>query len=117
MRLIAALFTVLFLVPIEPTAARVIQTVKVTKKVTVRTVTTRKIIRSSPQNAHYYVHRHPVYHVYRHPDFYVQRLRAIFVRRIHPESCFLSPLTVVELNAKGPYCDSPRGWHRVVVRY
>jgi hypothetical protein len=55
--------------------------------------------------------------VYRRPDHLIYRRRVIFVRRFHPESCFLSPVAVVALNALGPYCDSPRGWHRAVIRY
>lgn len=30
-------------------------------------------------------------------------------RAIGPQSCFLTPDAVVELNALGPYCSSPRG--------
>jgi hypothetical protein len=41
----------------------------------------------------------------------------VFVHRFHPESCFLTPVQVVALDALGPYCDSPRGWHRIVLRY
>lgn len=36
--------------------------------------------------------------------------RLYIVRRFHPEMCHLTPPQVVELNALGPYCDSPRGW-------
>lgn len=91
--------------PLGPAAAgaRITQTVKVTKTVTVRTVTSRKTIR-----------------MVRHKAFrrYVYGARTVaFVRRVHPESCFLPPDVVVALNALGPYCDSPRGWRRIVVRY
>lgn len=114
MRLIPTLLALVLLLPIQPALARVVQTVKVTKTVTVRTVTTRKIIRITPR---IYIRRHPVHYVYRRPDHLIYRRRVIFVRRFHPESCFLSPVAVVALNALGPYCDSPRGWHRAVIRY
>jgi hypothetical protein len=105
MRLSITLVAALLLVPLGSAAASasVTRTVKVTKTVTVRTVTTRKIIRTVS-------HRAFRRHVYR-------ARTVIFVRRFHPESCFLTPDLVVALDALGPYCDSPRGWRRVVVRY
>jgi len=69
----------------------------------VRTVTRRTIIRTA---SHKTLRRH------------IYRTRTVvFVRRFHPESCFLTPVQVVALDALGPYCDSPRGRHRVVLRY
>jgi hypothetical protein len=94
----------LVLVPLgsAAAAASVTRTVKVIKTVTVRTVTRRTIIRTV---SHHALHRH------------IYRARTVvFVRRFHPESCFLTPDLVVALDALGPYCDSPRGWHRVVLR-
>ena len=93
----------LLLAPLGSAAAAtsITRTVKVTKTVTVRTVTKRKVIRTVSHKA---FHHH------------VSRARTIvFVRRFHPESCFLTPDQVVALNALGPYCDSPRGPRRVVV--
>lgn len=105
MRLNIALMAALLLVPLGPAAATasITRTVKVTKTVTVRTVTTRKTVRTVRRRA---FGRH----------VYGARIVA-FARRIHPESCFLPPDVVVALNALGPYCDSPRGWRRIVVRY
>jgi len=99
------LLAALLLAPLGSAAATtsITRTVKVTKTVTVRTVTKRTIIRTASHRA---FHRH----VYRARAF-------VFVRRFHPESCFLTPDLVVALDALGPYCDSPRGWRRVVVRY
>jgi hypothetical protein len=96
------------LVPLGPAAAttRITRTVKVTKTVTVRTVTTRKIIRAGPREA---------FRLYAYRPYAL-----VFVHRFHPETCLLTPDLVVELGALGPYCDSSRGWHRwrrVVVRY
>jgi hypothetical protein len=105
MRLKMVLMAAVLVAPLGPAAAgtTVIHTVKVIKTVTVRTVTTQKIIRTVRRKA---IRRH------------LHGARTIaFVRRIHPESCFLPPDVVVALNALGPYCDSPRGWHRIVVRY
>ena len=95
----------LLLVPLGPAAATtsITRTATVTKAVTVRTVTRRKIIRIVSHKA---FHRR-IYHA----------RTVVFVRRFHPESCFLTPDLVVALNALGPYCDSPRGWRRVVARY
>jgi hypothetical protein len=103
---LAALFlAALLLVPPGSAAATtsITRTVKVTKTVTVRTVTRRTIVRTVSHKA---LHRH-IYHA----------RGIVFVHRFHPESCFLTPDLVVALNALGPYCDSPRGWRRVVVRY
>jgi len=100
-----ALLAALLLVPLGSAAATtsITRTVKVTKTVTVRTVTVRRIVRTA---SHRTLHRH------------IYRARTIvFVRRFHPESCFLTPVQVVALDALGPYCDSPRGRHRVVLRY
>lgn len=84
-------------------AASITRTVKVTKTVTVRTMTTRRIVRTV---SHRTLHRH------------VYRARTVvFIRRFHPESCFLTPVQVVALDALGPYCDSPRGRRRIVLRY
>jgi hypothetical protein len=104
MRLKIALIAAL-LVPLAPAAATtsVNRTVKVTKTVTVRTVTKVKTVRTVKRKA------------FRR---YIYGARTVaFVRRVHPESCFLPPDVVVALNALGPYCDSPRGWRRIVVRY
>ena len=98
MRLKIVLIAALVAAPLGPAAAgtSVMRTVKVTKTITVRTVTTRKIIRTVPRGA------------FRR---YVYGARAVaFVRRTHPESCFLPPNVAVALDALGPYCDSPRGW-------
>ena len=95
----------LLLVPLGSAAATtsITRTVKVTKTVTVRTVKTRRIVRTTAHRAFH----HRIY-----------RARSVVVvHRFHPESCFLTPDLVVALNALGPYCDSPRGWRRVVVRY
>jgi hypothetical protein len=100
-----ALLMALFLVPLGSAAAAtsITRTVKVTKTITVRTVTVRRIVRTA---SHRTLHRH------------VYRARTIvFVRRFHPESCFLTPVQVVALDALGPYCDSPRGHRRIVLRY
>lgn len=105
MRLNIALMAALLLVPLGPAAATtsVTRTVKVTKTVTVRTVTARKTVRTVRRKA---FRRH------------VSGAQTVaFARRIHPESCFLPPHIVVALNALGPYCDSPRGWRRIVARY
>lgn len=105
MRLQIVLIASLLLAPLGPAAAAssITRIVKVTKTVTVRTVTTRKTIRTDRRKA---FHR------------YIYATRTVaFVRRNHPESCFLPPDVVVALNALGPYCDSPRGWRRIVVRY
>lgn len=105
MRFSIMLMAALLLVPLGPAAATtsITRTVKVTKTVTVRTVTTRKTVRTVRRKA---FHR------------YVYGARTVaFVRRIRPESCFLPPDVAVALNALGPYCDSPRGWRRIVVRY
>ena len=84
-------------------AASVTRTVKVIKTVTVRTVTKRTITRTVSRKT---LRRH------------IHGTRTVvFVRRFHPESCFLTPDLVVALDALGPYCDSPRGWRRIVVRY
>jgi hypothetical protein len=99
-RLRIVLTAALLAAPLGPAAAgtRITQTVKVTKTVTVRTVT-GKVRRKAFRR-------------------YVYGAQTVaFVRRIHPESCFLPPDVVVALNALGPYCDSPRGWRRIVVRY
>jgi hypothetical protein len=106
MRLTILLMTALLLAPLGPAAAAasVTRTVKVTKTIVVRTVTTRKTIRTVTRK----VFRR---HLYR------GALAVAFVRRIHSESCFLPPDVVVAVNALGPYCDSPRGWRRIVVRY
>lgn len=99
------LLAALLLMPLGAAAADlgVTRTVKVIKTVTVRTATGRTIIRTA---SHKTLHRH------------IYRARTVvFVRHFHPESCFLTPVQVVALNALGPYCDSPRGWHRVVLRY
>ena len=104
MRLQILLVASLLLVPLGPAAAAtsITRTVKVTKTVTVRTVTTRKTIRTVRRKA---FRRH------------VYGARTVdLLRRFHPESCFLPPDIVVALNALGPYCDSPGGWHRIVVR-
>lgn len=98
----------LLVVPLGSAAAttKITRTVKVIKTVTVRTVTRRTIIRTASHQA---LHRH-IYRLYRGRT-------VVFVRRFHPESCFLTPVQVVALNALGPYCDSPRGWRHVVVLY
>ena len=110
MRLMTALINTtlmvaLLLVPLgsATAATSVVRTVKVTKTVTVRTVTVRRIVRTAS---------------YRTLHHHVYGARAIvFVRRFHPESCFLTPVQVVALDALGPYCDSPRGRRRIVLRY
>lgn len=105
MRLTMTLLAALLLIPLGPATAatHITRTVKVTKTVTVRTVTKRTIIRTVSHKAW---HRH------------IYRARTVvLLRRFHPESCFLTPDLVVALNALGPYCDSPRGWRRIVVRY
>ena len=103
MRLKIALIAAVLLVPVGPAAATtsISRAVKVTKTVTIRTVTNVKIIRTVRRKAfrRYYGAR-----------------TVVFVRRIHPESCFLTPDVAVALSALGPYCDSPRWWHRVVAR-
>lgn len=104
----ATLLASLLVVPLGSAAATtsITRTVKVTKTVTVRTVTRRTLIRTVSHQA---LHRH-IHRVYRGRT-------VVLVRRFHPESCFLTPVQVVALDALGPYCDSPRGWRRVVVRY
>ena len=105
MRLTTALIATFLVVPLGPAAATTstIRTVKVTKTtVTARTETTRKAIQTVTRKAF----RQHTYGA-----------TIAFVHRIHPESCFLPPDVVVALNALGPYCDSPRGWRRIVVRY
>lgn len=105
MRLTLTLLAALLLIPLgsATAATHITRTVKVTKTVTVRTVTKRTIIRTVSHKA---LHRH----IYRDRT-------VVLVRRFHPESCFLTPDLVVALDALGPYCDSPRGWRRIVVRY
>lgn len=100
----------LLLAPLGSAAAAtsITRTVKVTKTVTVRTMTTRRIVRTV---SHRTLHRH----VY---GARIYRARTVvFIRRFHPESCFLTPVQVVALDALGPYCDSPRGRRRIVLRY
>lgn len=110
MRQMTLLMAALLLAPLGPAeaATSVTRIVKVTKTVTVRTITTRKIVRTVTHSGF----RHTAYGVRRYGVRSV-----VFVRRIHPESCFLPPDLVVGLDALGPYCDSPRRWHQVVVRY
>lgn len=105
MRLTITLLAALLLIPLgsATAATSITRTVKVTKTVTVRTVTRRTIIRT-------------VSHKALHRRIYGART-VVLVRRFHPESCFLTPDLVVALDALGPYCDSPRGWRRIVVRY
>jgi carbohydrate-binding DOMON domain-containing protein len=104
MRLTITLLVALLLIPLGSAAeaASITRTVKVTKTITVRTVTKRTIIRT-------------VTHKALHSPIYRART-VVLVRRFHPESCFLTPDLVVALNALGPYCDSPRAWRRIVVR-
>jgi len=102
----ATILAALLLVPLGSAAAAtsITRTVKVTKTVTVRTVITRRIVRTASHRAFYRRHVYGAHTV-------------VFVHRFHPESCFLTPVQVVALDALGPYCDSPRGWHRIVLRY
>jgi hypothetical protein len=106
MRVKILLMAALLLMPLGPAAATtsVTRIIKMTKTVTVRTVTTQRIVRIVTRKAL----RHHIYG---------GALPVAFVRRIHPESCFLPPDVVVAFHAQGPYCDSPRGWRRIVVRY
>ena len=106
MRFNAILVAALLLVPLGSAAAAtsITRTVKVTKTVTVRTVMTRRIVRTASHRAFHRRHLHGAHTV-------------VFVHRFHPESCFLTPVQVVALDALGPYCDSPRGRRRVVLRY
>ena len=87
MKLNLALLVALSLVPLPAAAmTRITRTVKVTKTVTVRTVTTRKISRAGPRKA---------FLLYAYRPYAV-----VFVHRFHPETCFLTPDLVVELNRK-----------------
>ena len=54
-----------------------------------------------------------IVHRYSHPHRFAH-LHAFW--RKGPQDCFLMPDVIVAIDALGPYCSSPRGYYRQLVR-